>query len=84
MTVGSTIGIKTILVCPGKNKYPELHEKIDKKQALLHDDALPASVQEEIVLELKGLRAVIQTVGRDINSEAGPVNQQSSHPVSSS
>ena len=66
-TVGNTmIGIKTVLVCPGRERFPELHEKIGKKQELLYDDALPSRVQEEIVLELLELRARIAVAGSDI------------------
>lgn len=66
-TVGNTmIGIKTVLVCPGRKRYPDLHERISNKQDLLYDDGLPASVQEEIVLELLELRARIAVVGSDV------------------
>lgn len=72
MTVGNTmIGIKTILACPGNKRYPELHQKISKKQDLLWDDILPASVQEEIVPELIHLRAMISRAGPDIEIVEG-------------
>jgi hypothetical protein len=61
-----TVGIKTILACPGQARFPELHKKISEKQDILYDDILPVSVQEEIVLELLELRARIAVAGSDV------------------
>jgi hypothetical protein len=64
-TVGSTmLGIKTKLICPGKLAAPALHEKIANMQSLLRDDALPVSVQQDIVAELKEMRALIEKAGQ--------------------
>ena len=75
VTVGSTmIGIKTILACPGNKRFQDLHQKISDKQKILHDDVLPASVQEEVVLELLRLRAVIARAGPDVEPKVGRDN----------
>jgi hypothetical protein len=67
VTVGDVmVGIKTVLACPGRARFPELHEKISARQDVLYDDVLPASVQEEIVLELLELRARIAVAGSDV------------------
>lgn len=69
VTVGSTqMGIKTVLACPGRKRLPDLHDKIMWKQNLLWEDKLPVSVQEELVLEILGLRAKFATVEPDMEA----------------
>ncbi len=60
------IGIREFLVCPGKQAYPELHEKVSRKQDLLWDDSLPDSTQEEIVIEIARLSAKFALLKPDI------------------
>lgn len=60
------IGIREFLVCPGKQAYPELHEKVSRKQDLLWEDKLPDSTQEEIVIEINRLVAKFALIKPDI------------------
>jgi hypothetical protein len=39
-----------------------LHEKIDRKKELLYKDELPASVMEELALEISQLKAQIRAL----------------------
>jgi hypothetical protein len=66
MAGNTMIGIREFLVCPGKQTYPELHEKIGHKQDLLWEDKLPDSTQEEIVIEINRLLAKFGTIKPDI------------------
>ena len=60
-TIGNPMtGIRTVLVCPGSKQYPDLHEKISRKQRLLDEDALPETVLEQLVVELILLRSAIR------------------------
>jgi hypothetical protein len=74
VTAGNTmIGIREFLVCPGKQAYPELYEKISRKQDLLWEDRLPDSTQEEIIIEIMRHCAKFALLKPDI---AEPQQQQ--------
>jgi hypothetical protein len=47
---------KLHLICPGHEANVDLHEKIDRKKELLHNDELPASVLEELTVEVIKLK----------------------------
>lgn len=51
---------KLHLICPGHEANVDLHEKIDRKKELLYKNDLPASVLEELALEVMQLKARIR------------------------
>ncbi len=75
MAGNTMIGIREFLVCPGKQAYPELHEKVSRKQDLLWEDRLPETTQEEITIEINRLLARFAVIKPDIVLE--PQQQKS-------
>ncbi len=59
--IGSWMGYpKLHLICPGHKANVDLHEKIDRKKEFLYKDELPASVLEELALEVMQLKSRIR------------------------
>ena len=70
-TYGSvTMGIREVLVCPGRDAYPDIHEKIERLQDTLWQDRLPDTTQEEIAIEIVRLRTKFASVRPDIQNES--------------
>lgn len=55
MAGGMTYGPR--LVCPGRRKLPASHATLDKKITLVHEGALPKSINVELLKEIKEMRA---------------------------
>lgn len=51
---------KPHLICPGNEVNRELHQKIDRKKDLYYEDALPASVQQELKQEIIQMKRELQ------------------------
>jgi hypothetical protein len=51
---------KLHLICPGHEANVELHEKISRKKELIYRNDLPASVLEELAIEVIQLKAKIR------------------------
>ena len=64
------MGIREVLVCPGRDAYPDIHEKIERLQDTLWQDRLPDTTQEEIAIEIVRLRTKFASVRPDIQNES--------------
>lgn len=70
-TYGSVMmGIRELLVCPGRDAFPDIHEKIERLQDTLWQDGLPDTTQQEIAAEIARLRTKFASVKPDIQKDS--------------
>lgn len=70
-TYGSVMmRIRELLVCPGRDAYPDIHEKIECLQDKLWQDGLPDTTQQEIAGEIVRLRTKFASIRPDIQEDS--------------
>lgn len=63
-------GNQGIAGLPGRDAYPDIHEKIERLQDTLWQDRLSDTTQEEIAVEIVRLRTKFASVRPDIQNES--------------